>query len=259
MNLRYQASGQPGYELIINNHPALEHINQFGVLRLDQEQSYQANTGATEAMLHLIEGHATLFVNGDKFADLNGRLTPFQGKPTAVYLPPDTQYTIKGEVEIAITQTKADQKSRPILILPDTLTPNQVGRDNWQRQVTMIAKPDFSSQKLILGETVNPPGNWSGVPTHKHDTNRPGLESAHEELYYFRVDKLGGWGIERIYDKNGLDQILLLQDRVVTIMPRGYHTVAAAPGFTLFYTFALAGPSKALLAPLDPDQAWIAD
>ncbi len=123
----------------------------------------------------------------------------------------------------------------------------------------MIAKPDFPSQKLILGETVNPPGNWSGVPTHKHDTANPGVESLHEELYYFRVDRPGGWGIERVYDKKGLDQILLLQDRVVTIKPRGYHTVAAAPGFTLFYTFVLAGPSKTLLAPLDPDQAWIAD
>jgi 5-deoxy-glucuronate isomerase len=153
----------------------------------------------------------------------------------------------------------AEGDADPIYISPDSLTPNNVGRDNWQRKVTMIAKPDFPSQKLILGETVNPPGNWSGVPTHKHDTAWPGVESFHEELYYFRVDRPGGWGIERVYDKNGLDQILLLQDRVVTIMPRGYHTVAAAPGFTLFYTFVLAGPSKTLLAPLDPDQAWIVD
>lgn len=258
MNLRYQASGQEGYETIIDNHKALEHINQFGILRLGQGQSFLENTGPNEAMLHLIEGSCTLTINGDKYADLDGRPSPFQGRPTAVYLPPDTQYALEGEVEIAITQSKVGPGGEPRLISSDLVTPNQVGRDNWQRQVTMIAKPDFPSQKLILGETVNPPGNWSGVPTHKHDTARPGIESLHEELYYFRVDRPGGWGIERVYDKNGLNEILLLQDRVVTIMPRGYHTVAAAPGFTLFYTFVLAGPSKTLLAPLDPDQAWIA-
>ncbi len=259
MNLRFQASGQEGYEVIIDNHESLSHINHFAILRLNNNQSFQENTGANEAMLHLIEGSCSLTINGDKFANLNGRPNPFQGKPTAVYLPPDTQYHIEGQVEIAITQSKAEADGEPRLISPDTLTPAQVGRDNWQRKVTMIAKPDFPSQKLILGETVNPPGNWSGVPTHKHDTVQPGVESYHEELYYFRVDQPGGWGIERLYDKGNLDEILLLQDRVVTIMPRGYHTVAAAPGFTLFYTFVLAGPSKTLLAPLDPDQAWIAD
>jgi 5-deoxy-glucuronate isomerase len=259
MNLRFQASGKVGYEVIINNHQSLNYINNFAILRLNSDQSYQENTGPNEAMLHLIEGSCTLTINGDKYVKLNGRPNPFQGKPTAVYLPPDTQYLIEGEVEITITQSKAGEGGETRLISPDTLTAAQVGRDNWQRQVTMIAKPDFPSQKLISGETVNPPGNWSGVPTHKHDTFRPGVESLHEELYYFRVDRPGGWGIERVYDKNGLDQILLLQDRVVTIKPRGYHTVAAAPGYTLFYTFVLAGPSKTLMAPLDPDQAWIAD
>jgi 5-deoxy-glucuronate isomerase len=258
MKLRFQASGKPGYESIINNHKALHHITQFGILCLADNQSYEQNTGSHEAMLHLIEGSCRLFVNGRKFADLNGRSSPFQGKPTAVYLPPDTDFAVEGQVEIAITQSKADQNHPPRHISSDSLNPNQVGRDNWQRTVTMIAKPDFPSQKLILGETVNPPGNWSGVPTHKHETDRPGLESLHEELYYFRVDRPGGWGIERVYDKDDLDEILLLQDRVVTIKPRGYHTVAAAPSFTLFYTFVLAGPSKTLLVSLDPDQAWIA-
>lgn len=259
MNLRFQASGREGYEVIINNHQSLQHINQFGILRLGEQPFFEANTGPHEAMLHLIEGSCSLFVNGDRFADINGRPNPFQGKPTAVYLPPGTSYAVEGRVEIAITYSKAIQGGDPALIAPDSLTPNQVGRDNWQRTVTMIAKPEFEAEELILGETLNPSGNWSGVPTHKHDIHIPEVESFHEELYYFRVDRPGGWGIERVYDKGDLDQLLLLQDRVVTIKPRGYHTVAAAPGYTLYYAFVLAGPSKTLIARLDPDQAWIAN
>jgi 5-deoxy-glucuronate isomerase len=259
MKLRYQASGQEGYEVIFHNHEGLEYINQFGILRLGKNHCFEDDTGPCEAMLHVIEGSCSVFVNGDKFANLAGRPNPFQGKPTAVYLPPGVHYAVEGqECEIAVTQAKASQGGEPYLISPDSLSAQHVGRDNWQRTVTMIANADFMAEKLILGETVNPPGNWSGVPTHKHDTHLPQVESYHEELYYFRVDRPGGWGIERIYDKADLNQILLLQDRVVTIKPRGYHTIAAAPGFTLYYAFVLAGPAKTLLPRLDPDQAWIA-
>ncbi len=259
MNLRFQASGQEGYEVIIQDHEALSYIRHFGILRLKKYQTFAGETDSCEAMLHVIEGSCSLRINGEKFADLAGRSNPFHGRPTAVYLPPGAHYTVEGEeVEIAITQAKAGQTGEPYLIAPAAVVPKQVGRDNWQRTVTMIAAPDFAAEQLIVGETVNPPGNWSGVPTHKHDVAVPDVETFHEELYYFRVDRPGGWGIERIYDKGDLDQILLLQDRVVTIKPRGYHTVAAAPGYTLFYAFVLAGPSKTLLATLDPDQAWIA-
>lgn len=258
MQLRYQASGCEGYEAVIKNHDLLEYIREFGILRLN-DGHFDNHTGACEAMLHIIEGSCTLTAGGETFTDLGNRDHPFTGRPTAVYLPPNTSYSIQAsQVEIAITLAKARPGGGVILIQPERVSPNQVGKDNWQRTVTMIAPPGFPSQKLILGETINPPGNWSGVPTHKHDIENPGVESVHEELYYFRTDRPGGWGLERIYDKKDMDEMVLLQDRVVTIMSRGYHTVSAAPGHTLYYAFVLAGPSKSLRVTLDPDQAWIA-
>lgn len=264
MQVRFQASGREGYEVIIKDNPALEYIREFGILRLSENESFEGDTGPCEAILHIIEGVCSLSTSSDKFANLGLRSTPFAGRPAAIYLPPNTSYTIEAKhVEIAITLAAAKTQdesvqSESIAIPPEDVSPNLVGQDNWQRTVTMIAPPDFPSQRLILGETINPPGNWSGVPTHKHDTFQPNIESVHEELYYFRVDRPGGWGVERIYDKQGLDELALLQDRVVTIMPRGYHTVSAAPGFTLYYAFVLAGPAKSLIPTLDPDQAWIA-
>jgi 5-deoxy-glucuronate isomerase len=260
MNLRLQASGREGYEVIIDNHEALKYINHFGILRLVERRSFSDHTDSCEALLHVIEGSCTINVNGEPFAELGSRATPYEGRPAAVYLPPGVDFSVEGEgVEIAITRSHAEANGEPQLIAPESLQPKQAGKDNWARTVTMIAPPDYPAQKLILGETVNPPGNWSGVPTHKHDSHAAGEESMHEELYYFRVDRPGGWGIERVYDKNGLDEVLLLQDRVVTLKPRGFHTVSAAPGYTLYYAFMLAGPSKKLIARLDPDQAWISD
>ncbi len=258
MKLRHQASGREGYEPVIKDNDLLEYIHEFGILRL-QDDAYENHTGACEAVFHIIEGSCTLTANGKTYTDVGRREDPFQGRPTAFFLPAGTAYAIQADrVEIAITHARASQGGSSTVISPEDLTPNIVGKENWQRTVTMIAPPDFPSQKLILGETINPPGNWSGVPTHKHDTQIPGQESVHEELYYFRANSPGGWGLERIYDKDQMDEMVLLQDRVVTIMPRGYHTVSSAPGHTLYYAFVLAGPAKPLLVSLDPDQAWIA-
>lgn len=259
MQLRFQASGRDGYEAIIKDHSALTYIREFGILRLSDGGSFEGRTGACEAILHLIEGTCSLSARGETFSRLGVRTSPFAGRPAAIYLPPDTVYTVRsGPVEIAITLAEARGPGEPIAIRPEAVSPGQVGQANWQRTVTMIAPPDFPAQKLIVGETLNPSGNWSGVPAHKHDTFQPGTESVHEELYYFRVDHPGGWGVERIYDHQGLDELVLLRDRVVTIMPRGYHTLSAAPGFTIYYAFVLAGPLKRLNVTLDPDQAWIA-
>jgi 5-deoxy-glucuronate isomerase len=259
MELRFEAGGNEGYEVIVKGHESLRYIHEFGVLRLADGGSIRKNTGGCEAMLHIIEGSCRLTAGSLQSQQIGARSSPFSGRPAAVYLPPETAYTIESEqyVEIAITLAKAETGGEPVVISAEDVSPAVVGQENWQRTVTMIAPPDFPSQQLILGETVNPPGNWSGVPTHKHDSYRPAVESVHEELYYFRVDRPEGWGVERVYDKDGLEELLLLKDRVVTIMPRGYHTLAAAPGFTLYYAFVLAGPEKGLLPALDPDQAWI--
>jgi 5-deoxy-glucuronate isomerase len=261
--LRFRSAGREGYEAIVGPGSGLRYIREFGVLVLPGGAEYAGATGEGEALLHIIAGVCDVTAGDAVVAGLGGRPTPFAGRPAALRLPPHFSYRVAAQapgVEIAITSAAAhgapDCGVAPIR--PETLTPRTVGRDNWARTVTMIAPPDFPAQSLILGETLNPPGNWSGVPTHKHDTFRPQQESEHEELYYFRADPPVGWGVERVYVPQGRDELLLLQDRVVTLKPRGYHTVAAAPGFSLYYAFVLAGPHKQLVPVLDPDQAGLA-
>ena len=38
------------------------------------------------------------------------------------------------------------------------------------------------SQKLIMEETINPPGNWSSYPPHKHDQLKDS-ETVLDEIY----------------------------------------------------------------------------
>ena len=264
MCLRFQASGQDGYEPIIQANSGLRYIGEFGVLRLPAAQSYAFPAWPAEALVHIIEGACDVALDGETIKALGTRPTPFAGPPAALYLPPHTAFQVVAlgqGVELTVTVAAGGptasgvEQPRVTAIRPESLAPKLVGRDNWARTVTLLAPPHFPAERLILGETFNPPGNWSGVPAHKHDTFRPAIESVHEELYYFRADPPGGWGFERVYDPLGRDELLLVQDRVVTLKPRGFHTVAAAPSCTLVYSFVLSGPERNLVPFIDPLQA----
>lgn len=251
------ASSTEGYERIVTPDSGLAFFREYGILRLN-EGVFADHTGGAEAMLHIVQGSCTLQSGNQVFSHLGERATPFDGKPTTIYIPPGTPFTIEGEgLEMVISRAAARTGGEIRVIQPADVTNKWVGKDNWNRSVTMIAPPDFPAQTLIVGETFNPSGNWSGVPAHKHDQTGSTLESNHEEIYYFRFQRENDWGCLRVYEDDGTDDLVLLKDRLVTVIPRGYHTVAVAPGSHLLYTFHLAGSSKKLMAAEDPNQAWI--
>ena len=75
----------------------------------------------------------------------------------------------------------------------------QVGRDNWQRTVYSALAEDVPAQRLLAGETLNPPGNWSSYPPHKHDRLNPPQEAVLEEVYFFRIKPAQGFGLMWTY------------------------------------------------------------
>ena len=50
---------------------------------------------------------------------------------------------------------------------------------------------------------------------------------------------------------------LAVPQRDLVLVPRGYHIVAAAAEYEIYYLNVLAGPKRALGTTLDPDHAWI--
>jgi 5-deoxy-glucuronate isomerase len=257
MPFSFIASENEGYQRIVGPGSGLKYFQEYGILRL-ADGRYEDDSAANEVMVHIVRGRCTLTVEGQDRGILGERETPFVGKPTAVYFPPRTKFAIQGHgLEAVISSAAATPGGNFHVIRPDDLSSMLVGKDNWQRTVTMIAPPDYPSQSLIVGETLNPSGNWSGVPAHKHDQIGSSNESIQEEIYFFHIEPNNGWGLLRIYGGDGLDEMIRLQDRSVTIIPKGYHTVAAAPGSTMLYTFHLAGPMKKLSVTEDASQAWI--
>jgi 5-deoxy-glucuronate isomerase len=83
-------------------------------------------------------------------------------------------------------------------------------------------------------------------------------ESFLEETYYHRVAPAHGFGLQRVYTADrSLDESVAVGDRDTVLVPRGYHTVSAPPGYDLYYLNVMAGPTRAWAIANDPDHDWM--
>ena len=132
------------------------------------------------------------------------------------------------------------------------------GRGNFERRVRDILPASRPAGRLLAGETLNPPGNWSSSPPHKHDCEVPGKEAQLEEIYLYRIDPRGGFGLQLSYTTDPpAERVFMVRDLDVASIPAGYHPVVAGPGYSLYYLWGLAGRGRELLWHPDPAHEWV--
>jgi len=186
----------------------------------------------------------------------------FDGKPTALYLPRESSFTItaRTDCEIAITGARAMEVFPARLIEPDDIEVEIRGAGNAARQINHIVKPEFPADKLLVVEVYTPSGNWSSFPPHKHDVSAMPAESDLEEIYYYRIDPPTGFGLQRLYTAEGsFDHAWVIKDGDALLVPEGYHAFAVAHGYTGYYLNVLAGnETERTMQPADdPAHAWV--
>ena len=113
--------------------------------------------------------------------------------------------------------------------------------------------------RIVLGETYSMPGQWSSYPSHKHDTDNLPFEVNMEEIYHFKVNPGQGFGIQVMYsDDMSLRESYIIKNGDSVAIKNGYHPVAAAPGYQVYYLWVMAGVDTRQLTPCDdPDHAWV--
>jgi 5-deoxy-glucuronate isomerase len=116
--------------------------------------------------------------------------------------------------------------------------------------------PEHAAGRLLLGETINPPGAWSSYPPHKHDHEAPPEEVRLEEVYLFKVDPAGGFGVQVHYEA-GVEEAVVVRDDDVAVIRSGYHPVVGAPGYSLYYLWIMAGDGRQMIPHFDPAHAWV--
>ncbi|MCD6257927.1 5-deoxy-glucuronate isomerase [Candidatus Aerophobetes bacterium] len=262
MNLKISTEGKDGYIPLITREKGLTKFIDFSLLRLrEKEESGRISLEEREAAVVILSGSCDVYTDSMKWENLGDRLNVFGGAATTLYFPPMSFFQIRARssVEIAIAFAPAKEKtSHPTLIRPQDVSINKRGKSNWKREIHDIIMSNVRAEKLLVGETFNPPGNWSSYPPHKHDQDNPPYEYKLEEIYFFKIHPPQGFGIQRIYSpQNNLDELYLVKNNDLIVIPCGYHPVVAAPGYSLYYLWVLAGEKREMKLRNDPEHEWI--
>lgn len=217
-------------------------------------------TCETETVVVVLRGVVDARIDGASLGHVGGRSSVFEGPGHAVYTPPGTHLRLIAQVgsELAIADaplldaSPADAR----VIRPGDQRIVEIGQGNWARSVRTLLGPEHAAGRLLVGETISPPGNWSSYPPHKHDEHAPPDEARLEEVYLFKIEPPGGFGVQIRYDAGG-EHIRTVRNNDAVVIRSGYHPVVAAPGYSLYYLWVMAGEGRALLQRFDPRHSWL--
>ena len=213
-----------------------------------------------ETVVVVLGGVVDVEADGRSLGEAGDRPNVFQGPGHAVYAPPGTALKLraKGAAQLAIATAPLGDgtPAQARIIRPQDQRIADIGKGNWARNVRTILGPEHAAGRLLLGETINPPGNWSSYPPHKHDRQAPPEEVRLEEVYLFKVDPVEGFGVQIRYDGDG-SEAFTVRDGEAAVIRSGYHPVVAAPGYSLYYLWIMAGNGRQMIPYFDPAHAWV--
>jgi 5-deoxy-glucuronate isomerase len=267
----YRTTGEEGYTKIVDQANSDLNYIEMGWLRLSRQGAvYEGCTGNKEFGMNILSGTINISIhienNADfSFSDVGSRPNPFSGEPTMLYIPSNSKYEIKvlkSPFEAAVYSTPSTIICDPKMIMPSEVNSTRTGQLNWTRFVKLGIGVNVNAQRLIIGETLCPSGNWTSYPPHKHDELFLPFEKPSEEIYSFHFDNPGGFAFIRLYTRadavDPFDEAYTMKDKDIITIKRGYHPIAVAPGYKCCYLFCLAGDERNYGAWRDDaDHAWI--
>ncbi|HEY5070935.1 MAG TPA: 5-deoxy-glucuronate isomerase [Caulobacteraceae bacterium] len=234
----------------------------FEVFRLAAGEAFEGGDQSREACLVVLCGTVDIAVGGEMFAAVGSRVDVFEDAPPgAVYAPAGAAYhaTARSPAEIAVCTAPGAAGRAPRRISPGDMIREERGSGTNARRVRDILPAREAADSLLVVEVVTPGGHWSSYPPHKHDTAAGEAETALEEIYYHRITPVQGFAFQRVYtDDRSLDETLTIEDGDLVLVPRGYHPVAAAHGYDLYYLNVMAGEQRRWIFRNDPAHDWIA-
>lgn len=260
----YEGNDGKGYQKVIDKDANLKLID-FDLIRLEPGEAGEYESGEYEIGLVILQGKCDIKADGKEFNGLGARRSVFDGRPVTVYVPRDSKYAVKANgsmmLEIGVCKVKARKKYEAFLIDQSEVATEHRGKLNWQRDVNDIITSKYEGKvdRIVLGETYSMPGQWSSYPSHKHDTDNLPFEVNMEEIYHFKVNPGQGFGIQVMYnDDMSLRESYIVKNGDSIAIKDGYHPVAAAPGYQVYYLWVMAAEDTRQLTPCDdPNHAWV--
>ena len=253
------------YQSVTAEEAEWRYLN-FIAGKLKRGASWSFDSDENECAIVMLGGVCSIQSSNGEWSHMGRRPNVFSGMPYALYLPHHSQFSITAEseeIDFACGWCPADQDFEASLVQPNDVPIEIRGGGNATRQINGILPPGFGSQRLLVVEVYTPSGSWSSYPPHKHDHHRESetgdiLEADLEEIYFYKVDKLGGFAIQRVYtDDLSLNEVAVAENNDIVLVPKGYHPVAAAPGYNVYYLNFLAGSAQSLANIDDERHTWL--
>lgn len=208
---------------------------------------------------------------------LVGRGSVFDGPTDALYAGRGSRLRVSlvgpgprpGRVALCGAPATKQAEPKPFRHLPASEVPVELrGAGRASREVRNLGLPEvLDADSLLVCEVVTPAGNWSSWPPHKHDEERPGEETALEEIYYVETRSTDPRGTSpvgylRVYGtaERPLDIVAEVRTMDVVLVPHGWHGPAiASPDADLYYLNVMAGPGPERVWRIcdDPAHAWV--
>ncbi len=240
------------------------------VIDLAPGESRPVDTGGLEYIVLPLRGGAEVSEAGRTYV-LAGRPDVFSGPSDLLYVGRESSFALSSPAggRIALASAVA-ARSFPTRYLPAEDVPVEIrGAGQATRQVRNFGTPGvLAADSIIACEVITPAGNWSSYPPHKHDEERPGVETHLEEIYYFELQTEAGAeagepiGYQRVYGtaERPIEVLAEVRSGDVVLVPHGWHGPAMAPpGYDMYYLNVMAGPGeeRAWLICDDPAHAWV--
>lgn len=235
----------------------------FGLWRLDPGEGLEIAADSRERCLVLVGGRARVAGEGFDFGEVGARTSPFdpgRPRPHAVYVPAGRAIRVEATapLELAVADGPGGGSFAPRHIRPEDVRASVRGTGTNTRYIHDILPEDEPAHSLLVVEVFTPGGHWSSYPPHKHDRDALPEESLLEETYYHRIHPSRGFAFQRVYtDPRDLDVTLTVEDGDLVLVPRGYHPVAAAHGYDLYYLNVMAGPRRVWRFYTEPAHRWL--
>lgn len=241
--------GYNGITDMVKKHP--EMLMDFGMLELDAGGEFADKKPLERAFL-LMQG-AVEFEWDDGKAVVE-RANCFDELPYCLHVPSGISVTIRGRkpgTEVTVHRTTNDRTFPSKLFGPKDCVSRQVGAGTMKEMATRTVRTVFDKSNrpqsnLVLGETVNQPGRWSGFPPHFHPQ---------PEIYLYKFNREKGFG----YAELGED-VYKVRNNDVTLMTDGIsHPQVAAPGYAMLYLWVIRHlDGNPYTGPIfNPDHIWL--
>ena len=203
---------------------------KFETLRMEKGQSISLDSEHYEVGVIILSGTATIETEDFKADAIGERKDVFSGKPTSVYMPCETKFTIKavgyGVLEIALCKVRAIKKGKPYVVAEDQVVVKEMGIMNWKRTTHEIFVGKKAS-RLIIGETYGCPGHWAVYPYRDEEA---------KSIFHFKISPSPNKRIQIMRDTDH-SKAYYVQDDTTLMIQSSYAPVPEVEENTYFLWF----------------------